>query len=250
MKYHFRPTLLPTLATLLLVPLMLWLGHWQLDRAQQKRALQAEYDARIDGPPVRLGREPWVADDVRFRRVELEGYYDTDYQFLLDNRVHQGVVGYHVLTPLHIAGSDQRVLVNRGWVALGVDRAHPPRIDTPADLQRISGVAVVPAAHYFSLADPEPVRGAWPTLWQNLELSRYRASVPFPVQPVIVLLDPASPAGGYVRQWARLDAGIATHESYAFQWFSLAVALIGVYLLVNTRRRPDANGTPADKREG
>jgi surfeit locus 1 family protein len=58
------------------------------------------------------------------------------------------------------------------------------------------------------------------------------------VQPVVLLLDARSPAAGFVREWARLDAGIATHESYAFQWFSLAVALLGIYLLVNTRRGP------------
>mgnify|MGYP003429174546 CR=1 FL=1 len=53
-KYRFRPRLLPTLATLALLPLMLWLGFWQLDRAQQKRALQMDYDARIAAQAVSL----------------------------------------------------------------------------------------------------------------------------------------------------------------------------------------------------
>ena len=238
-KYHFRASLWPTLATLVLLPCLTWLGFWQLDKAQQKRTLQAEYDARIDdASPVTFGGEPWSAQAMRFRRVQLTGYYDTAHQVLLDNRVHQGVAGYHVITPLHLRGSNQRVLVNRGWIAMGVDRQHPPRIDTPADAQEIHGIAVVPSEKYFTLADPGPVSGPWQTVWQNMDMERYRHAVPFPVQPVVVLLDSTSPAGGFVRVWARLDAGIATHEAYAFQWFSLAVAVLGVYILVNFRRDP------------
>jgi surfeit locus 1 family protein len=235
-KYRFRARLLPTLATLALLPLMLWLGFWQLDRAQQKLALQADYDARNATAPVSLGGQPWSAEDARFRRVAIKGYYDSAYQILLDNRVHKGAVGYHVITPLRITGSDLRVLVNRGWVPVGRDRQHLPSIETPAEEQTVMGVAIVPGEYHFTLADPGPVTGDWPTVWQNLDMQRYGQAVPFPVQPVILLLDAQSPAAGFVRDWARLDAGIATHKSYAFQWFSLAVALLGVYLLVNTRR--------------
>jgi surfeit locus 1 family protein len=237
-KYRFRPRLLPTLATLALLPLMLWLGFWQLDRAQQKRALQMDYDARIAAQPVSLGRQLWSAEDARFRRIELKGYYEPAYQVLLDNRVHKGAVGYHVITPLRIPGSNLRLLVNRGWVPVGQDRQHLPPITTPVDEQAVVGVAMVPSERYFTLADPGPVAGDWPTVWQNLDMQRYAEAAPFPVQPVVLLLDARSPAAGFVREWARLDAGIATHESYAFQWFSLAVALLGIYLLVNTRRGP------------
>jgi surfeit locus 1 family protein len=249
-RYRFRPALLPTLAALVLLPLMLWMGYWQLDRAEQKRALQAEYDARIDATPVSLGRERWSAEDVRFRRVELKGYYETAHQILLDNRVHQGAVGYHVITPLHIAGSDMRVLVNRGWVPMGRDREHLPPIETPADEQKILGVTMVPSDHYFTLASPGPVTGPWQTVWQNMDMPRYAQAVPFPVQPVVVLLDATSSAGGFVREWARLDAGIATHQSYAFQWFSLAVAVLGVYLLVNTERATTRQDGSGDNQEG
>ena len=235
-KYRFRARLLPTLATLALLPLLLRLGFWQLDRAQQKRALQADYDVRIAIGPVSLGGQTWSVEEARFRRIEVKGHYDRAYQILLDNRVYKGAVGYHVITPLHITGSRYRVLVNRGWVPVGRDRQHLPVIDTPVDELTVTGVAMVPGEYHFTLADPGPVTGDWPTVWQNLELPRYGEAVPFPVQPVILLLDAGSPAAGFVREWARPDAGIAIHESYAFQWFSLAVALLGVYLLVNTHR--------------
>jgi surfeit locus 1 family protein len=62
----------------------------------------------------------------------------------------------------------------------------------------------------------------------------------------VVLLDPDSAAGGYVRHWARLDTGIATHQGYAFQWFSLAIALAAIYILVNTRRTNENESRPND----
>lgn len=237
MKLRFAARLWPTLATALLVPLFVGLGLWQLDRAGQKTELQTEYDARLRGPVVAIGASPRPAEELRFYRVVAKGRYDTAHQILVDNRVHQGRVGYHVVTPLKIEASDTRVLVNRGWIALGRDREHLPAIDTPAGVQEITGVAVVPAERVFTLGAPAAASGAWETVWQNIDMPRFRASVTYPVQPVVVLLDPNSAAGGLVRDWSRLDAGIATHKAYAFQWFVLAFALLATYIGMNIRKR-------------
>ncbi len=237
MRLRFAARFWPTLATALLVPLFVGLGFWQLERAGQKSELQAEYDARLRGPVVAIGASLQPAEELRFYRVVARGRYDTSHQLLIDNRVHQGRVGYHVVTPLKIEASDTRVLVNRGWIALGRDREHLPAIDTPAGVQEITGVAVVPAEHVFTLGAPVAAGGAWETVWQNIDMPRFRASVTYPVQPVVVLLDPSSAAGGLVRDWSRLDAGIATHKAYAFQWFVLAFAVLVTYIVVNTRKR-------------
>jgi surfeit locus 1 family protein len=234
--YQFRPALIPSLATLLLLPVFVGLGLWQLDRAEQKRALQAEYDARGRDGPIQIGARVQTAEELRFYRVIVKGYYDPDYQILLDNRVHQGRAGYHVITPLHIAGSDVRVLINRGWIPLGETRADLPHITTPDGLQEVTGLAVAPQPRHFVLsAKAEPSKGSWQPVWEYLDMKRYVEAVPFKLQPVVVLLAPAN-AGGFVREWARLDAGIATHQGDAFQWFTLALALLTVYLFVNTRK--------------
>lgn len=233
---RFRARFWPTLATVLLVPVFLALGYWQLQRADEKRALQAQYDARADGPAVQVEGRLQRPEELQFYRVTAKGRYETEYEFLLDNRVHHGQPGYHVITPLRIAGSDVRVLVNRGWIPLGEDRAHPPAHAAPTGALEITGVATVPAEKYFTLAEPAPIRpGQWPRVWQNLDLARYRAAVPFPVQPVVVLLDPAAP-GGFAREWNRLDAGISVHLGYAFQWFLLAAVLAGLYVYLSLRR--------------
>lgn len=234
--YRLRAGLWPTLATLLLLPVLISLGIWQLHRAQEKRLLQAEFDRRQDEPPAPYELYHGPAEQLRFRRVTVRGTYEPQFQVLLDNRVEQGQVGYYVLTPLHIEGSESRVLVNRGWVALGSSREVLPRIAAPDAPVNVIGIATIPDAHGFHLGSARPPGSGWQPVWEYLDLAEYARSVPFRVQPVVVLLDPDSPAGGFRRQWARLDAGIATHEGYAVQWFALASALVAIYIFVNIRK--------------
>ncbi|MHB8256771.1 MAG: SURF1 family protein [Acidiferrobacterales bacterium] len=232
----FRPGLVPTLATLLLFPALIALGIWQLDRAREASRIQALIDAHSRGRPVEVGQQLLPADQLRYYHVIIRGYYDPRYQILLDNQVHNGFAGYDVITPLHIAGGSTRILVNRGWIPLGADRAHPPQVPVPKGEQVIVGVGSIPPAHYFTLARPGPVSGPWQTVWENMDMRRFRRAVPFPLQPAVILLDPKSPAGGFVRKWQEPDTGIAMHQSYAGQWFLLAAALLVIYVWVNVKR--------------
>ncbi len=239
-RRHFRPGLVPSIAVAVLLPFFLYMGYWQLQRAEEKRVLQSEYDSRASGPAVKVESRLQRPEELQFYRVVAKGYYETDRQILIDNRVHQGQAGYHVITPLKLPDSDVRLLVNRGWIPLGDDRARLPVFDTPKGLQEIVGVATVPSEKTFMLVKPEPFDRGWQPVWQNMDMERYAAAVPFPVQPVVVLLAPESQASGFTRDWSRLDAGIAVHKGYAFQWFMLAAALIAIYLFMSLRgARPD-----------
>jgi surfeit locus 1 family protein len=246
LRQQFQPRLVPSLAVAILLPLFLYLGYWQLQRAEEKRELQAEYDTRATGPTIKVEARVQRPEELQFYRVIARGNYETGYQVLVDNRVHQGQAGYEVITPLRLSDSNVRLLVNRGWVPLGEDRSHLPAIDPPGGLQEIIGVATVPSEKNFTLAKPEPLDRGWQLVWQNLDMTRYRAAVPFPVQPVVVLLDPESPAGGFTREWTRLSAGIAVHKGYAFQWFMMAVGLVIIYFFMS-RRRDGANQQEEDK---
>ena len=218
--------LVPVLAAVVLIPAFVGLGYWQLQRAEEKRGLQAEYDRRAAEPPLALQRPPWTAESLQFRRVTATGHYRPEFQVLLDNRVHGGVAGYHVITPLQLNDSGYYVLVNRGWLPLGSDRRRPPAIDTPSTTVTVAGVATVPHATGFRLAAREEPD---PSVWQQLDLDRFGQRLGTPPAPVVVLLDPAADAGGFVREWKRLDAGIAVHQGYAFQWFALAAASLVLF---------------------
>lgn len=233
---RFRPKLIPTLATALLLPALISLGQWQARKAEQKQALQETYDQREKGSSLQVGAYPLDPEAVRYSRVVARGRYEPAYQILLDNQVHGGMAGYHVLTPLHIEGGNRHVLVNRGWVPVGRDRNVLPEADVPQGVVEVSGYAVVPSGKFFELEKPKDLRGGWQNVWQNLDLKRYMDAVPFPLQPVVIRLDPASTAGGYVREWPRPDARIEVHRGYALQWYGMAAVLMVFYLVTSIRK--------------
>ena len=122
---------------------------------------------------------------LRYRNVVAHGIYEPQFQILIDNRTHHGQAGYHVITPLRLAGSELRVLVNRGWVPALAEHRLVPQVSTPSGTVEVSGMAIVPATPFFTLGenatnDPRD----WQSVWQNLDLARYEKAVSFPIQPV------------------------------------------------------------------
>jgi len=114
--FAFDPEWRITLFALVMVPAMIGLGCWQLQRAEEKAALSARFEARRAQPPAALSalwRAP--AADLEYLPVELTGAYREREYFLLDNRLQGGRFGYEVLAILELAGGEGTVLVNRGF---------------------------------------------------------------------------------------------------------------------------------------
>jgi len=222
------------LLLLFLIPAFISLGMWQWRKAETKTALQISLDTRSSEPPVLMPGTPVDAESLRYRRVILRGTYDTARQILIDNRLHQEQAGYHVITPLRIAGSNLHVLVNRGWLPAAADHRIAPIAAAPVGEIELTGIAIIPTQRFFNLA-PQPTSG-WEPVWQNLDLERFRQAVPYPLQSVIVQLDPTAD-GGFIRQWPRPDERAERHRSYALQWFGFAIASLCIwgYFLI---RRP------------
>ena len=232
---RFAPTWLMTLLSIALCLAFIRLGEWQWDRGMRR---QAEWDgfARGADAPVTLGTQS-LRSFARFRRVSVSGDWDADRQFLIDNRSHGGLPGYEVLTPLKL--SDGRVLlVDRGWVPFTGSRAHPPEIrinrTTPVALTgRLDNVPVGGLA----LGHAAPTSDAkWPKVTSFPTLAELGAALGEPVEPWMLLLDPASP-DGYVRDWQPPGLSPLRHWSYAIQWWGFAVTLVIIWGIMSTRRQ-------------
>ncbi len=230
-RWQFAPTLWPTLAALFFLLLTLWLGNWQQQKAQTQRDLQTRYDRAEQQAPIPVGQHPLDREAVLYRKLALRGVFDPAQTILIDNRVHDGVAGYHVLTPLLLAGSSMAVLVNRGWVAVGASREQLPVIPTPSGEVRIVGMAVDPHSRYLELGKVQ--RSG--QVWQNLDFDAYAARYPKTLQPVLLQQTSETP-DGLLRTWPRPDLKIDMHVSYAVQWYSLAATLVVLWLAVNIRR--------------
>lgn len=244
-NWQFAPGLWPTLAAAFFFVLTVSLGNWQTGRAEYKRGLQARYDTAAEHPPVHVGSELLDPDTLLYRRLEAEGEFDPKHEILLDNRVLDGVAGYHVLTPLRVAGGHTAILVNRGWVATGPDRSQLPQVPTPVGLVGIEGIAIEPQSRYFEFAGAAPEG----RVWQNLDFERYALTTGLELQPVL-LLQTSELDDGLLRRWPRPDTGVATHVAYALQWYGLAATLVVLWLVLNTRRiKPGPRSSAAPTRE-
>ncbi len=241
--YRFKAGVIPTLAVALLLPALIALGVWQLNRAQQKMELQSAFESRGRLQEIAVGTVKLDANEHHFRRARARGIFEPDHQVLLDNRVHRGRAGYHVLTPLRVEGAQTRILINRGWIPWGDDRQVLPNFDTPAGTLRVSGRLRRPLEGYFSLEDESDLSRPG-RVWQNLDLARYEKITGMSVEPLVLELDGgAAQEGGFVREWREYtDEWTARHRGYAVQWFSLAAALVVIYVVVNLRRGENPKG--------
>lgn len=217
----------------LAIPVFVALGLWQLDRADQKHLLAQELEQRTALPPAVLGALLVDAEAMRFRRIEAVGSFEPARQILIENRRQAGRSGFHVITPLRIAGSATRVLVNRGWIPADAG-GQPAEASVPSGQVRVSGEGYLPSPPAIVLGDGDAA--AWGTRWPYLTVPLFAGGVDYPVQPIVILQDPADPHG-FERAWTREPPKDGMHLGYAIQWFAFAlIALVLAVRLGLTRR--------------
>lgn len=214
---------------------LLSLGFWQLDRAEQKRAIIKHYRDDKGGAVIRLDADMKSASGLEYQRASSIGRYESDHQLLLDNRTHEGQAGYQVLTPFILRNSEAAVLVNRGWLPLGNNRDQLPDIDVDETQRTVVGRIKIPSAEVFMLGEEEP-RQRWPYRIQRIQLQALSEELRRTLLPFVLLLDNEEP-DGYLRDWQPLVGfGPERNVGYAVQWFGLATALLIIYFTVNSRR--------------
>jgi surfeit locus 1 family protein len=220
------------------------LGNWQSRRAEQKSALQAQWDAAQKGEPVVVNAA--TLHDLPARlpvRVRLTGKFQHRYSVWLDNRQSGGRPGFFVVTPIET--DNGVVLVNRGWVARDVqDRSRLPPIGEPVDTVAIEGMALAQLPRLLQLgAEPEPRR--WPLVWQNLQFESFERASGLRVARFVVQ-QTSRMDDGLVRDWPAPDLGVEKHRGYALQWYSLAALIAALTLFFSGRawRAASVPGTP------
>ena len=163
------------------------------------------------------------------------GRYLSEQQFLIDNIVINGRVGYFVITPLELSGSNEVVLVNRGWIARSRENDVLPAIavstevrDITARIGRLPRVALRPERAVRSGQD-------WPKVAVYPQLADLAAELGRPVAGTVLLLAPEADAG-YLRNWRPPEKGSMMHYGYAFQWSALALTVL-VILIYQLRKK-------------
>ena len=230
-----------TLAVIILVGVMIRLGFWQLDRLAQRRALNASVSAQIDASVLDLnqGIPVDLLNGMEYRSVSVVGAYDSSQEMILRNQVHGDQLGYAVISPLKIQGSDYSVLVERGWIPL--DQASPsqrgqfaePGVVTVKGILRLSQTQPV----FAGAVDPTLTPGqARLDVWTMVNVDRIQQQVSLKLLPVYIQESP-DPAwtGMPYRSVSMPDLSDGPHMSYAIQWFIFA-SVLGVGYPIFVRR--------------
>ncbi|MFT4266936.1 MAG: SURF1 family protein [Xenophilus sp.] len=240
-----------------MIAITLSLGRWQLSRAAQKEALQAGIEAQQRHPPLDMAAFLSIEQPATelHRAVHVRGLWLSAQTVYLDNRQMHGVPGFYVLTPLALEGTEQTLMVQRGWVQRNfLDRARLPPVDTPAGLVDVEARIEPPPAHLLQLGADPPARlapdlaaqasqaadEAASHIRQNLDLTAFRAETGLPLRTDVSLQQTGAASEGLQRDWPAPALGIEKHYGYAFQWFGLAGLLALLYVwfqLIAPRRR-------------
>jgi surfeit locus 1 family protein len=239
-SYRFAPALWPSLAFGLVFPLLIGLGYWQMQRAGDKQDLVEQRAASEITAPLELTSDKRLSGADRYRPAQVRGTYLADQQWLLDNRVYRGQPGYHVFTPFLAEGEDQPfLLVNRGWIAVGASREFLPLLDVPEQTVALSGRLDSPASVGLVIGEVPLQSVADKVVVQALDIAELARARGMPLLPYALVIDDGEP-GGLQYDWSPIpDMGPEKHLGYAVQWFGLAVALLIIFVGVNTRRDGD-----------
>lgn len=227
------------MAFLVVFPTLVALGLWQLDRAEEKRQIESSVNAAVNKTSLSLNDSAGVDLKLEvYRPAEMVGYFDSERQYLWDNKTNQGRAGYHVLTPFLLEGTTSAVMVNRGWVPVLGRRDQFPDLSIEVDMKAvisISGIIKNPS-NAIQLADRLDQKGNdFPHVFQAFEPDVFAAELELSLLPVMIELAP-SDKYGYVRDWKPYYGKIERHNGYAIQWFLMALIALFLYFKLNTKR--------------
>jgi surfeit locus 1 family protein len=231
----FRPQFWPTLFTAPALLILLGLGAWQIQRLHWKEHLIAERTAALAAPPVPAPQTLAEARRLEFHRVVVDGVFLHPKEIYLGASSRAGSIGYQVLTPLR--ESDGRIVfVNRGYIPTELKNPARRAAGQIAGPVQIVGVLRLPPAgrpNWF-LPDNRPDLNYW--FWVDLP-AMAAADRLDRVMPYYIDADASPNPGGWPKGGVTPRTLPNDHLQYAITWFSLAIALIVVYLLYH-RRRP------------
>jgi surfeit locus 1 family protein len=230
---RFRPRLAPTLFTIPVVAVLVALGVWQLQRLEWKNRLIAERTTAVAAAPVSPPQTLAEARALEFHRVTVEGVFLHDKEIVRNAIAAKGDAGFDVLTPLRDAAG-RIVFVNRGFVPTELKDPATRPAGQLAGTVRVSGLLRVPSQEKpgWFIPDNRPDRDAW--FWIDLPAMAAADGLPN-LAPFCIDADAAPNPGGWPKGGITPLALPNDHLQYAITWFSLAAALMVIYVVYHSR---------------
>lgn len=231
----FAPSVLATILTLLLLPVFIALGCWQLRRADEKRELI--HLAEVGQSQLTELNTDNANQLLRYQHVKVEGVFDVQHHVLLDNMPSsRGLPGYRVWTLLK--KNNLMIIVDRGWIPHdAVNNDQPMALIDVNDKSRVVTGVLDELPRPGIRAGNAGIGNRWPQLLNYPQYDELKSLYGSSLQPRIILMDPDN-EDGFERKW-QIKKGLTPerHIAYAVQWFGFAITLIIIYIAVNLKQK-------------
>jgi surfeit locus 1 family protein len=209
------------------------LGFWQLRRAAQKEALAAQIHA--GGATRSVEGMTWLSGDVTgallHQTVRVSGDWIADKTVFLDNRQMQAKVGFYVVTPLRLEGTNTVVMVQRGWAPRNfMERNRVPAVETESGTVELTGRIALPPSKLY-----EPGTASTGLIRQNLDLQSFRQETGLALRTDFSIVQTGAASEGLLRDWPMINLGVEKHYGYAAQWFALAALIVILFVWYQLR---------------
>lgn len=226
--------ILPFVATALLCVVGILLGNWQTRRALEKEEMAAVIQEQMRQPALIIHTQAEFAQLRAFHKVKLKGQFVHNWPLYLDNRPLYGVAGFYVLMPFKMLGSEQSILIARGWLQRDVtDRTKIPLLLTDESVIEIEGVVRDQLDRTMQLGTAPALKAGAIVQSVSLDDLRQQSGIKFADK----IVEQTSDSGdGLIRDWPKPSAGADKHRAYAFQWYGLALMAAIFFVVTGIRR--------------
>ena len=227
--------LIPSILIVTTIAFLTSLGFWQLDRANEKRAIEASIQKANTGIVELITDENRLLEK-EYYQVILKGQYQSNKQFIYDNQIVDQVSGYYVLTPFKLEGQPSTIIINRGFIPWNGDREKLADVSIEKTKSEIK-VQISKPIKRIELKSSE-IGNNFPVLIQAVDLVKMSELAGIDFSSMVGLLD-ASMDDGFVRKWEPYTGSIEKHIGYAVQWFLMAIVLgiIGIRIAIKQRKK-------------
>ena len=224
------------------VAILIGLGVWQLERKVENTRMLAGI-AALQGAPqqpldVVLTRAASRPADLDFRRVSIPCPNLFQGPSVRLYSLTDAGPGWRTIVACPVTSGPYRtILVDRGFTPQDPSQTAPPLpVAAPTNTQSIVGV--LRRAPPPNFADPKHRMGEGDWFGRDLPGMAAALHADKPAPAFLILETPGSGPGGPTP--TPLPVEVRDNLQYAFTWFGLAAALIGVYIATQVARRRKA----------
>jgi len=216
---------------IIFVPITISLGFWQLDRAEEKREIIANYDELLTSEPINLNVKTIYKN---WQPITTIGRFK-DIVIFEDNAILSGRAGFKIYH-LFENGDGSYVFVHRGFIERNMVKNNLPFIDLPKGKQSLEGSVLIKKDNSFV----QDIEESDARIIQEFNIERLINKFPILkdryLHPFLFNLD-IRDNKKFLAIEKPVNMAASKHIGYAIQWFGLCIALI--ILTIYAFRRKD-----------